>query len=255
LVTPINIGAIVGLASVVFVSLYGQSRVFFSMARDGFLWPQFASVHPKFHTPAFGTIVIGIFAALLAAVFPFDVLADLVSIGTLAAFIAVCAGILILRVTAPTARRQFRTPYVWFTAPAGIVVCGVMMVSLGGATWLRLLFWTAIGLLIYFGYGVYHAAPSKWSIAETKPIRVHPGVPITIGVSLGFVLLSFVNKADIYGQQCYYVGALSLGITCIDPWLYWAAWMAAIGLLLTGAAILFRKLVAELLVKDRLSSP
>ena len=93
-------------------------------------------------------------------------LADLVSIGTLAAFIAVCAGILILRVTAPKARRQFRTPYVWFTAPAGIFVCGVMMVSLGWATWIRLVIWTAIGLAIYFAYGVKHAAPSKWTVAN-----------------------------------------------------------------------------------------
>jgi len=166
LVTPINIGAVVGLASVVFVSLYGQSRVFFSMARDGFLWPQFAAVHPKFTTPAYGTIIVGAFAALLAAIFPFDVLADLVSIGTLAAFIAVCAGILILRVTAPKARRQFRTPYVWFTAPAGIFVCGVMMVSLGWATWIRLVIWTLIGLAIYLGYGIKHAAPSKWTVSN-----------------------------------------------------------------------------------------
>ena len=93
LVIPIDIGAVVGLASVVFISLYGQSRVFYSMARDGFLPPAFSSVHRTFKTPHRGTIIIGIFAAALAAVFPFDVLADLVSIGTLAAFIAVCVGI------------------------------------------------------------------------------------------------------------------------------------------------------------------
>ncbi len=166
LVIPIDIGAVVGLASVVFVSLYGQSRVFYSMARDGFLWPAFAEVHKRFKTPHRGTIIIGVLAAVLAALFPFDVLADLVSIGTLAAFISVCIGIMILRVTTPKARRQFRTPYVWFTAPAGVFVCGVMMASLSDATWVRLVIWTMIGLAIYFGYGIRHAAPSKWKVAN-----------------------------------------------------------------------------------------
>ncbi len=164
LVIPIDIGAVVGLASVVFISLYGQSRVFYSMARDGFLPPAFSSVHRTFKTPHRGTIIIGIFAAALAAVFPFDVLADLVSIGTLAAFIAVCVGIIVLRIQAPKARRQFRTPYVWFSAPAGIIICGVMMLSLGWATWARLIIWTAIGLAIFFTYGIKHAAPSKWKV-------------------------------------------------------------------------------------------
>ncbi|MGH6870312.1 MAG: amino acid permease [Rhizomicrobium sp.] len=166
LVIPIDVGAVIGLASVVFVSLYGQSRVFFSMARDGFLPPTFSTVHRTYKTPHRGTIIIGILAAALAAVFPFDVLADLVSIGTLAAFIAVCTGILILRRTAPRARRQFRTPAAWFTAPAGIVVCGIMMASLGYATWLRLLLWTVVGVAIYFFYGIRHAAPSKWKVTN-----------------------------------------------------------------------------------------
>jgi APA family basic amino acid/polyamine antiporter len=166
LVMPINIGAMVGLASVVFVGLYGQSRVFYSMARDGFLPPAFSAVHKRFKTPHRGTIITGFFAALLAAVFPLDVLADLVSIGTLLAFVAVCGGIMILRRTAPKARRPFRTPYVWFTAPAGIAICGLMMFSLADGTWVRLVAWTAIGIAIYFSYGVWHAAPSKWKVAN-----------------------------------------------------------------------------------------
>jgi APA family basic amino acid/polyamine antiporter len=102
--------------------------------------------------------------ALIAAIFPLDLLADLVSIGTLLAFISVCVGILILRKKSPNIPRKFRTPWVWAVAPAGIVTCGVMMFSLSGGTWLRLLVWTAIGFLIYFTYGVRHAAPSKWSV-------------------------------------------------------------------------------------------
>jgi APA family basic amino acid/polyamine antiporter len=103
---------------------------------------------------------------LAAAVLPLDILADLVSIGTLLAFVAVCGGIMILRRTTPLARRPFRTPFVWFVAPAGIVICSVMMFSLSDATWVRLVLWTAIGLLIFFSYGVWHAAPWKWKVAN-----------------------------------------------------------------------------------------
>jgi APA family basic amino acid/polyamine antiporter len=166
---PVNVGALVGLASVTFVSLYGQSRVFYSMARDGFLPPAFSAIHPRFRTPHLGTIITGLVAALLAAAFPFDILAELVSVGTLLAFIAVCAGILILRLTAPRANRRFRIPYVWFVAPAGLVICMVMMVSKfisSPDTLTRLVFWTVIGLVIYFVYGVWHAAPSKWKVAN-----------------------------------------------------------------------------------------
>jgi APA family basic amino acid/polyamine antiporter len=166
LVPLINVGAVVGLASVVFVSLYGQSRVFYSMARDGFLGKMFCAVHPRFHTPHVGTIIIGVAAGFAAALLPLDILADLVSIGTLLAFVAVCGGIMILRRTAPRARRPFRTPFVWFVAPAGIVICGVMMFSLSDATWVRLVLWTAIGLAIFFCYGIWHAAPWKWKVAN-----------------------------------------------------------------------------------------
>jgi APA family basic amino acid/polyamine antiporter len=166
IIIPINVGAMVGLASVVFVGLYGQSRVFYSMARDGFLPPMFSAVHKRFRTPHRGTIITGFFAALFAAAFPLDILADLVSIGTLLAFVAVCGGIMILRRTAPKAHRPFRTPFVWFVAPAGIATCGLMMFSLADGTWVRLVAWTAIGVVIYFTYGVWHAAPSKWKVAN-----------------------------------------------------------------------------------------
>jgi basic amino acid/polyamine antiporter, APA family len=169
LVLPINVGAVVGLASVVFIGLYGQSRIFYSMARDGFLPSPFAAVHKRFKTPHIGTLITGFFAALLAALFPLDILAQLVSVGTLLAFIAVCAGVLILRVTAPKAKRTFRTPMVWFTAPAGIVTCVVMMASLffsSPDTWNRLLIWTVLGLIIYFLYGIRHAAPWKWRVTN-----------------------------------------------------------------------------------------
>lgn len=171
LVRWVDVGAMVGLASVVFVSLYGQSRVFYSMARDGFLPATFSKVHSRFRTPYRGTVLTGAFAALLAAVFPLDILAELVSVGTLLAFVAVCIGIMILRITTPRARRTFRTPAVWFVAPAGIATCVLMMVSLFRSspdTGSRLVLWTLIGLVIYFVYGVWHAAPSKWKVADEE---------------------------------------------------------------------------------------
>jgi APA family basic amino acid/polyamine antiporter len=164
LVPFINGGAIIGLASVVFVSLYGQSRIFYSMARDGFIPKSFAAVHPRFKTPHIGTIITGAFAALLAALFPLDILADLVSIGTLLAFVVVCAGIMMLRVQKPEVKRPFRTPFVWFTAPAGILFCGAMAASLSNATWIRLLIWTVIGVVIFLVYGIRHAQKSKWKV-------------------------------------------------------------------------------------------
>ncbi|MDR3526259.1 MAG: amino acid permease [Rhizomicrobium sp.] len=166
LVQYVNIAAMAGLGTVVFTSLYGQTRVFYSMARDGFLPPAFSAVHKTFHTPHRGTIIVGVVAALLAAIFPFDVLADLVSIGTLLAFIAVCTGIMILRITTPKAPRSFRTPFVWLVAPAGIAVCGVMMFFLSDGTKWRLVIWTALGLVIYFAYGIWHAAPWKWKVSN-----------------------------------------------------------------------------------------
>ncbi|MGH6829390.1 MAG: amino acid permease [Rhizomicrobium sp.] len=169
LVFPVNIAAIAGLISVAFGSMYGQSRVFYSMARDGFLPPAFAEVHPRFRTPHLCTIIVGVVGAAIAAIFPLDILADLVSIGTLMAFISVCAAIMVLRVTAPRRQRKFRTPWVWLVAPAGILTCGVMMFSLSNGTWVRLIVWTALGFLIYYGYSIRHAAPFKWSVSDDGP--------------------------------------------------------------------------------------
>ena len=131
-----------------------------------FCRPPFPPCTRASSTPHRGTIIIGVAAAIIAAIFPLDILADLVSIGTLLAFMAVCGGIMILRRTTPRAHRPFKTPFVWFVAPAGIVTCSVMMFSLSDGTWVRLVLWTAIGIVIYFVYGIWHAAPSKWSVVN-----------------------------------------------------------------------------------------
>jgi len=162
----VNVGAIVGLASVVLVLLLGQSRIFYAMSKDGMIPPLFGEIHPKFKTPWRGSIITGIFCALLAGLLPLDILGELVSIGTLLAFVIVCAGVMVLRITKPNAKRPFRTPLVWIFAPLGIGMCAFMMLFLPFDTWLRLLVWTIIGTLIYIGYSVRHAKTPRWHIEE-----------------------------------------------------------------------------------------
>jgi basic amino acid/polyamine antiporter, APA family len=163
LASIINIGAIAGLASVVLVMLMGQPRVFYSMARDGLLPPVFGKVHPRFKTPYVTTILTGIVAAFFAGIFPIDLLGELVSIGTLLAFVIVCAGVIVLRYRQPNLARPFRTPLVPLVPILGIAICGYMMYSLPGATWERLIVWMAIGLVVYFTYSRSH---SKLARAE-----------------------------------------------------------------------------------------
>ena len=153
----INVGAIAGLASVVLVMLMGQPRIFYSMSRDGLLPEVFGRVHPRFQTPHVTTIITGLVAALVAGFFPIGLLGELVSIGTLLAFVIVCAGVLVLRYKQPDLPRPFRTPMVPFVPIMGILICFGLMAFLPGDTWIRLLVWLAIGLAIYFFYGRHHS--------------------------------------------------------------------------------------------------
>lgn len=153
----VNIGAIAGLASVVLVMLMAQPRIFYAMARDGLLPPVFGKVHPRFRTPYITTILTGAVAAVVAGVFPIGILGELVSIGTLLAFVIVSAGILVLRYREPNLPRPFRTPFVPIVPILAILICGYMMVSLPPDTWLRLLVWMVLGLVIYFAYGKSHS--------------------------------------------------------------------------------------------------
>jgi APA family basic amino acid/polyamine antiporter len=154
---PLKLGAAAGMTSVMLVMTIAQARIFFAMARDGLLPPVFGRVHPRFRTPSTGTIVTGVSAAIIGGLFPVKILGEVVSIGTLAAFVTVCLGVLVLRQTRPDLPRPFRAPWPWFTCIAGALVCAYMMYSLGTATWWRLAIWTAIGILVYVFYGYKHS--------------------------------------------------------------------------------------------------
>ncbi|HTR76584.1 MAG TPA: amino acid permease, partial [Gemmatimonadaceae bacterium] len=156
----INVGAIAGLASVVLVMLMGQPRIFFSMSRDRLLPAAFGKVHPRFQTPYVTTIVTGIVAMFIAGFFPIGLLGELVSIGTLLAFVIVCFGVMALRYSRPNIPRPFRTPLVPIVPILGILICGALMVGLPSDTWIRLGVWMAIGLVIYFAYGAQHSRVS-----------------------------------------------------------------------------------------------
>lgn len=160
----VKIGAIAGISSVVLVLLLGQSRVFYTMARDGLLPPIFSKVHPKFRTPYVTTVLTGLAAGMIAGTFPIDILDELVSIGTLLAFAIVCMGVIVLRYTNPDLHRPFRTPLVPLIPILGILGSLVQMIALPMNTWLRLIGWMTIGLAIYFFYGRRHSKVYRSSI-------------------------------------------------------------------------------------------
>lgn len=153
----VGTGAIAGLTTVLMAVMYGQTRVFFAMSRDGLIPASICKVHPKYGTPHIVTIVSGIIVAVIAGLTPVDILAELVNVGTLFAFLTTAIGVLILRKTAPNAHRPFRCPAVNFVAPAAILCCAYLMYSLPTQTWIRYSIWIAIGLVIYFGYGYWHS--------------------------------------------------------------------------------------------------
>jgi APA family basic amino acid/polyamine antiporter len=154
----ISLGAVVGITSVLLVLLLSQARVLLAMARDGLIPKSFfAAVHPRFRTPHKATILTGILVAAIGALFPLKLLADLVNIGTLMAFVIVCAAVIVMRRTNPDLPRPFRTPLVPWVPLAGIGMNLAMMFSLGWENWARLGVWLLVGLVIYFSYGRHHS--------------------------------------------------------------------------------------------------
>jgi APA family basic amino acid/polyamine antiporter len=155
--TWVIFGALGGLTSVILVLILGQSRILLAMAQDGLLPPALGRVHPRYRTPHVATALTGTLAALMAGLFPIGLLAELVSIGTLLAFVMVCGSVLVLRYRRPDLHRAFRVPWPWFTCLAGVFFCGGMAWSLPFDTWMRLVIWALIGILVYFFYGRHHS--------------------------------------------------------------------------------------------------
>jgi basic amino acid/polyamine antiporter, APA family len=158
----ISLGALAGITSVLLVLMLSQPRVFLAMARDGLVPPDiFGAVHPRFRTPYKSTILTGVVVGLAAALIPLRILAELVNIGTLLAFVIVCAAVLIMRKKQPDAPRPFRCPWVPLVPLLGIALCLILMFSLPAENWLRLFVWLAVGLVVYFTYGRRHSVLAR----------------------------------------------------------------------------------------------
>ena len=153
----VTVAILAGFSSVILVMLLGQSRVFYSMSEDGLVPKVFSQVHPKYKTPWKSNMLFFVFTSIFAAFFPEDIVGEMTSIGTLFAFILVCAGVWILRVRRPDIERAFKTPAVPVVATLGIIVCGAMIYGLGWTNWARLVVWLLIGFVFYFGYGKKHS--------------------------------------------------------------------------------------------------
>jgi basic amino acid/polyamine antiporter, APA family len=153
----VNAGALAGLSTVMLVMMLGQSRVFYSMAKDGLLWKWASDIHPRFRTPWKSTAIVGLCVAFVGALVPIGDLGQLVSIGTLLAFVIVCAGVWILRVRRPELDRPFRTPLVPVVPILGMIISLGLMAGLKAVTWIRLVVWLIIGMVVYFTYSVKHS--------------------------------------------------------------------------------------------------
>jgi APA family basic amino acid/polyamine antiporter len=146
-------GALFGLTSVIITMIIPQARIWLTMSHDGLLPKVFGVIHPKFRTPHISTLITGVCAATLGGCLPIGILGELVSIGTLIAFIVVCLGVLVLRYTRPDLKRPFRVKWIWFVSAMGVLFCAAMAYSLPSGTWLRLILWSVLGILIYLFYG------------------------------------------------------------------------------------------------------
>ncbi len=169
----VTVAILAGFSSVILVMLLGQSRVFFSMSRDGLVPKTFSDVHPRFRTPYKSNMLFFVFTGIFAAFIPEDVVGEMTSIGTLFAFILVCAGVWIMRARRPDLERGFRVPAVPVVSILGIIVCGAMIYGLGWTNWMRLLVWLVIGLVFYFSYGKHH------SCINAPPPELPEGIKLT----------------------------------------------------------------------------
>jgi len=169
----VTVAILAGFSSVILVMLLGQSRVFYSMSKDGLVPKVFSDVHPRFRTPYKSNLLFFVFTGVFAAFIPEDVVGEMTSIGTLFAFMLVCAGVWILRVRRPDLDRKFRVPALPVVAILGIVVCGAMIYGLGWTNWMRLIVWLLIGFVFYFSYGKRH------SLINAPPPEMPEGIKLS----------------------------------------------------------------------------
>jgi APA family basic amino acid/polyamine antiporter len=210
----IALGAVAGMTSVLLITLLSQARIFLAMARDGLLPPRiFGAVHPRFRTPHLSTMLTGGLLAVITAFTPISLLFNMVNIGTLLAFIIVCAAVLMLRITRPEAERPFRCPVLYLVAPLGIFVNLVMMLFLPIETWLRLAGWLIIGLVIYFGYGFRH------TVMALEHWQQQPG---NTGLSADAYIRSAEYRRRLLVSLgfCAVMGALSVLWSAVLWWLW-----------------------------------
>jgi APA family basic amino acid/polyamine antiporter len=153
----VTVAILAGFSSVILVMLLGQSRVFYSMSRDGLVPKIFSELHPRFHTPYKSNLLFFVFTGLFAGFIPDTVVGDMTSIGTLFAFMLVCAGVWIMRIKRPELPRTFRVAGLPIVSTLGILTCGLMIFGLGKETWIRLIVWLILGLILYFAYGRSHS--------------------------------------------------------------------------------------------------
>jgi len=170
----IAVGGLAGMTSVLLVLFLSQARIFMAMSRDGLLPQVFGTVHPRFRTPHVATIVTGVVICVTAALTPIYKLEEMVNVGTLMAFVIVCAAVWVLRVQRPAAHRPFRCPVLGIVAPLGIVVNFALMLFLPLDTWLRLVIWLVLGLVIYFLYSVWHSHLTRHLLREIQQPRSEP---------------------------------------------------------------------------------
>ena len=169
----VKLGAVLGTTAVILVMLLGQTRVFYSMAHDGLLPKAFGTIHPRFRTPYVSTALTGVCVALAGGLLPLRIVGELVSIGTLLAFVIVSGSVVAMRKLHPEIPRPFRTPLVWLVGPLGMIVCAAQMAGLPRDTWVRLFVWMALGLFIYFGYSRRHSVlqnEEKQAGAASAPV-------------------------------------------------------------------------------------